>query len=262
MQSKELLEKLSAGGCVIGSQVMSTSPMWLGEVSKMPLDFMFIDTEHIPMDREIVSWMCRAYSAIGVAPIVRIPSPDPYKACQMLDGGAQGIIAPYVETVEQVSALMGAMKYRPLKGERQLQVRNGTFTLNETTQAFLDQEQWNRDKIFLINIESVPAIENLDALLSVPGLHGVMIGPQDLSISLGVPEQYRSKEYDDAVRTIAEATRRHGLYCGVHLTVDTQQAIHFINDYGLQIILQSNDMQAYSDFITREINTIREGIAR
>lgn len=62
--------------------------------------------------------MCNAYRALGIAPIVRIPSPDPYYASMVMDGGANDIIAPYVETVEQVKALSGAVKLRPIKGMR------------------------------------------------------------------------------------------------------------------------------------------------
>jgi 4-hydroxy-2-oxoheptanedioate aldolase len=212
------------------------------------------------MDRGIASWMCRAFSAIHIAPIVRIPCPDPYLACQTLDGGAAGIITPYVETEEQVRSVAGALKYRPLKGKRLQEVLRGEYRMNEETRSFLNQENWNGNKLFLINIESVPAIENLDALLSVPGLDGVMVGPQDLTISLGIPEQYLAREYDEAVAEIARKTREKGLYCGVHLTADAEQAIHFIRDYGIQIMLQSNDMQAFGNYITKELDTIKKGI--
>jgi 4-hydroxy-2-oxoheptanedioate aldolase len=65
------------------------------------LDFVFIDTEHIPIDRVTLSWMCQAYRLADLAPMVRIPEPDAYQACMALDGGASGIVAPYVETAEQ-----------------------------------------------------------------------------------------------------------------------------------------------------------------
>ncbi len=64
------------------------------------------------MGRETLANLCSLYSASGIPPIVRIPSPDPYIACTTLDGGASAILVPYVETVDQVKALVGAAKYR------------------------------------------------------------------------------------------------------------------------------------------------------
>ena len=64
---------------------------------------MFIDTEHVALPRDKLSWMCRAYAAAEIAPIVRVPEPEPFRVCEYIDGGALGIVAPYVESVEQVS---------------------------------------------------------------------------------------------------------------------------------------------------------------
>jgi 2-keto-3-deoxy-L-rhamnonate aldolase RhmA len=75
MESIKLLEHLHDGGRVYGTLIVSTSPRWPAEVAKLDIDFVFIDTEHISIDRELLSWMCRTYSALGLAPIVRIPSP-------------------------------------------------------------------------------------------------------------------------------------------------------------------------------------------
>ena len=95
-------------------------------VKNLDLDMVFIDTEHTPHDRNTTSWLCQVYSAHNLAPVVRIPSPDPYLAQMVLDGGAAGIIAPYVETVEQVRALGGAVKYGPLKGDKLKAFLDGT----------------------------------------------------------------------------------------------------------------------------------------
>ena len=112
MTANELSTLMRSGRRVYGTLIVSTSPKWPEAVKDSGLDFVFIDTEHIPIGRETLSWMCRAYAAIGLPPIVRIPSPDPFEACKVLDGGACGIIAPYVETAEQVRELVGAVKGR------------------------------------------------------------------------------------------------------------------------------------------------------
>ena len=115
MTGNELRGALHEGTYVYGTLIVSTSPHWVQAVQSLQLDFVFIDTEHIAIERQTLAWMCQAYTGIGVAPLVRIPSPDPYQACMVLDGGASGVIVPYVETPEQVEKLAGAVKMRPLK---------------------------------------------------------------------------------------------------------------------------------------------------
>jgi len=169
-----LKEKLKTGKRIYGTAILSSSTKWTRVVSQANLDFVFLDTEHIPLGRETLSNMCTIYSAMGIPPIVRIPSPDPYTACTALDGGASAILAPYVETVDQVKGLVGAVKYRPLKGKKLQQILDGNETMDEKLKNYVDERC--KENLLFINIESRPAIDNLPELLSVPGLDGVIIG--------------------------------------------------------------------------------------
>jgi 4-hydroxy-2-oxoheptanedioate aldolase len=94
------------------------SPLWPNLAKQSGIDFVFVDTEHIPLDRQTLSWICQTYQALGLPPVVRIPCNDPFEACKVLDAGAGGVIGPYVETSDQVRDLVGAVKLRPLKGRR------------------------------------------------------------------------------------------------------------------------------------------------
>ncbi|MEM7561113.1 MAG: aldolase/citrate lyase family protein, partial [Planctomycetota bacterium] len=182
-------------------------------VATCDLDFVFIDTEHIAIDRAQLSWMCQTYAALNVPQLVRIPSPDPDNAPMVLDGGAAGVIAPYVESVEQVQTLRGAVKLRPIKGKKQQAILAG-----ET--AGTELEHYLRERasksLLIVNIESTPAIEALDEILQVPDLDGVLIGPHDLSCSLGVPEQYEHPDFLAACETIFRKARAAGVGAGIH----------------------------------------------
>ena len=89
-----LKEKLKSGKRIYGILIVSSSATWAKAVRQANLDFVFIDTEHFPLGRETVANMCAIYSEMGIAPMVRIPSPDPFSACTALDGGASVILAP------------------------------------------------------------------------------------------------------------------------------------------------------------------------
>src|SRR5438445_8419332 len=144
---KEIREALHAGRLVYSTAAISPSTYWPQTVQQAGVDFVFIDTEHVPLGRETLSWMCRAYSSLGIPPVVRIPCNDPFEACKVLDGGAGGIIGPYVETADQVRGLAGAVKLRPLKGRRLQDALRDKKTLEPELRDYLDNR--NGDKVLI-----------------------------------------------------------------------------------------------------------------
>src|SRR6185369_5208339 len=109
-------------------------------------------------------------------------------------------------------------RWRPLKGRRLQEALRDPNTLEPELRRYLEAR--NEDTILIANIESVPAIESLDQLLAVPGLDAVLIGPHDLSCSLGIPEQYGHPRFDEAVRTIYRIAREHHVGAGIHFWAD------------------------------------------
>ena len=107
---------------------------------------------------------------------------------------------PEVENVDQIKELVGAAKYRPLKGEKLESLLTGKSFPSKELKSYLDN---NCEGILCIaNIESIPAVERLDDLLSVEGLDAVFIGPHDLSINMGIPEQYDHPDFISTVKNI------------------------------------------------------------
>ena len=254
MNSTDLIQALHEGRSVFGTLIVSPSPRWPGVVRGCGLDFVFIDTEHIALDREQLSWMCQTYSAMDLAPLVRIPSPDPYEATKVLDGGAAGIIAPYVETVEQVKALRGAVKLRPIKGAKLQSMLDGKPCEPELAGYM---ERHCAGNVLIVNIESVPAIEALDEILQVPGLDAVLIGPHDLSCSLGVPEQYDHPRFLEAARTIFHKARTAGVGAGIHFWGDMELEASFMRD-GANLIIHSSDITLFARHLAAELAVLKQ----
>ena len=257
MTGAKLAEMMKSGARVYGTLVVSPSPVWLRHIGGIGLDFVFIDTEHIPLGRDALSWMCRAYRTAGIPPIVRIPSPDPYQACMAIDAGACGVMAPYLETAVQVRALYGAVKLRPLKGKKLQDALDGRTCLDEQTKQYLAEQ--NKDHLLLLNIESTAGIGNLNDMLSVPGVDGVIIGPHDLSISLDIPEQYRHKRFDEAVCAIVKAARSRGVGAGNHFSYGTDQEIGWAKQ-GMNILLHSSDVTAFVSGIGGDLAAMRAAL--
>src|SRR6476620_7686844 len=115
-------------------------------------------------------------------------------------------------------------------------------------------EKRNSDKILIANIESVPAIENLHEICSVPGLDAVLIGPHDLSCSLGIPEQYQHPRFDEAVRKIFRIAREHQVGAGIHFWLGLEQEIAWAKAGG-NLVMHSSDLAAFSRTLKTEMST-------
>jgi len=251
----KLKRKLQNGQNIYGTCITVNTPNWPGLVSGANLDFVFLDTEHIPIDRSELAKMCRSYQACGLTPIVRIPKPDPYRASQAIDDGAIGVIVPYLESVDQIKQLVGATKYRPLKGEKLDAILNGDSIPSADLKSYLDN--FNQGNLCIANIESVPAVERLDDLLSIEGLDAVFIGPHDLSINMGIPEQYDHPDFVDTVKTIITKARQHTLGVGIHFSLEPQRQIDWIKE-GVNIVIHSSDMALFSKQLKSDIEIIQK----
>ncbi len=257
MTGREIIAALHEGRYVYASALVAMSPLWPALAKQTGIDFVFVDTEHIPLDRQTLSWICQTYQALGLPPVVRIPCNDPFEACKVLDAGAGGVIGPYVETPEQVRGLVGAVKLRPLKGRRLQEALHDRKALGAELRDYLDGR--NGDKILIANIESVPALEDLDAICAVPGLDAVLIGPHDLSCSLGIPEQYTHPRFDEAVRTVFRTARRHGVGAGIHYWLGLEQEAAWARAGG-NLVMHSSDLAAFSRTLKEEIAHLRAAL--
>ncbi|WP_135550093.1 HpcH/HpaI aldolase family protein [Paenibacillus cymbidii] len=257
MDAIKLQEALRSGQRVYGTMITSPSPKLPSYIGQLGMDFVFLDTEHIAIDRQQLSWMCHTYRALGLVPIVRLPSPDPYAATMVLDGGANGVIAPYVETVEQVQALRGAVKFRPIRGQKLEEMLAGTAPGGEEMARYMRAH--NRTNLLIVNIESKPALDALDDILQVPDLDAVLIGPHDLSCSLDVPEQYDHPKFLQAVDEIVAKARRCGVGAGIHFWIGTERQIEWARK-GLNMIVQSSDITAFIEHLGDQFTEIRQAL--
>ena len=191
---------------------------------------------------------------VGLPPLVRIPSPDPYAATMVLDGGAAGVIAPYVETVDQIQALRGAVKMRPIKGAKLEGMLRGDLVEPEL-EAYI--QGGAKDRLLIVNIESVPGMAALDDILSVPDLDGVLIGPHDLSCNLGLPEQFDHPDFLVACETIFQKARAAGVGAGIHFWGDVEQQTHMFK-LGANMLIHSADILLFQKYLHADLEAIRK----
>jgi len=260
MNGKELKTCLRNGKRIYGTLIVSPSPVWPKLVAGLGLDYVFLCTEHQALNRESLSWMCRAYRAMNLAPLVRIQSPDPYAATVALDDGAAGVIAPYVETAEEVRALVGAVKYRPLKGERLRRLLHGGETLSPKMAEYVDG--FNENNVLVVNIESRPAMENIDAILDIPGLDAVLVGPHDLSCSYEMPEEYDNPDFVRLVDGLIEKARAKGKGVGYHKGYSgpgIEQEMAWAKK-GMNLIVHEADSLVFAYHMKKDLDAIKKAL--
>jgi len=254
MDTNGFYHKIKTGIQVYGTCVTVCNPQWPAMLNKAGLDFVFLDTEHIPLDRSQLAYLCHGYRALGIAPIVRIATADETLAGQAVDAGAQGVIAPYLEKEEQIDSLVYALKYRPLKGVLLEQYRMRPDTLPDSLKTYL--AAYNSGNVAIANIESVPALNNLERLLAVKGLDAVFIGPHDLSVSMGLPEEYDHPDFEKAVAHIIRLCRSNGISVGIHFSLEPNRQVKW-GQQGANIIMHSSDVALFSQRLASDMKHIR-----
>jgi 4-hydroxy-2-oxoheptanedioate aldolase len=262
MVGKEFRNALREGKKVYGTQISSTSPKMFDSVISLGLDFVFFCNEHVQYNPETLSWMCNAFKAAGVNPLVRILEPSPYLATQALDAGACTVLVPYVEEIEDVIALIGAVKYRPLKGKKLMRILHGEEKPSDELKQYLIHN--NRNNSLVLNIESEKGVAMMNEYLAIqsldgPAVDGLMIGPHDLSTSYGMPEKYFSKEFLALTEGIIKNARAKGVAVGGHTgyrdSLDLQLEWAKM---GATMLLHCSDAFLFANQLNNDLNKIKK----
>ena len=194
-------------------------------------DWLLIDGEHAPNDlRSILAQLQGIASASGAmmagaqrppAPVVRLPTGDHVLIKQTLELGVQTLLIPMVDTPEQAQAMARAMRYPP-EGIRGM---GSGLARSSRWNQYPDYVNEANDQVcLLVQVETVQALANIDAISAVPGVDGVFIGPADLSASMGLRGQAQHPDVVAAIRDGLARIRRAGKASGILATQDADAA--------------------------------------
>ena len=205
-------DRIHAGdGVLRGVLSLIPSPVAAQAIAAAGADFVLIDREHGPIDRETVHAMIAATAGTSCAPLVRVPGVDEAEVVAALDAGAEGIVFPMIRTAEDAERCVSHMTYPP-GGTRGW----GPFVGHSrygTSAAGYTEEVADRLTCGVL-IETVEAVENIDAILAVPGLDVAVVARYDLSTALGVHGHFDAPAFTDAVATVERAAAAAGMPIG------------------------------------------------
>jgi 2-keto-3-deoxy-L-rhamnonate aldolase RhmA len=212
------VERLKNGEKIKGTLVrMVRNPAVMLVAKTAKLDFLLFDMEHGPYTIENLSDIAMTGRAAGIGVFARVPVLDKSYISRALDAGVEGIMVPMINTAAQAKAFVDLAKYMPV-GNRGLGSNGGlsdyTGLGGGTTADFMKDQ--NAKTLTIAQIETVEAVANADEIAAVEGIDALLIGPNDLSISLGVPGEMMNEKLHKAINTTIEAAERHGKCFSLH----------------------------------------------
>jgi 2-keto-3-deoxy-L-rhamnonate aldolase RhmA len=213
----------------------------------------FLDTEHGGFDLETVQDICRVSGMAGLCPIVRVADLQYSLVSRALDCGAQGIIFPRVESPELLERAVSWTRFPPAGmrgyGLTAVQVDYETLSFSQII------EHLNENTLVVLQIETQRALDARDELLAVAGIDAVMVGPADLSISLGVPGEFQHPKMIDAMDAVRESCIKRGIAPGTQTR--SAALARFWKDRGMLFLGCSNDSAMLHERATELISQIR-----
>jgi 2-keto-3-deoxy-L-rhamnonate aldolase RhmA len=229
-------QSMREGRLPVGVMIGFTDPL-VSDAIADSIDFLWIDLEHSAMSPEALAGHLLAARSRSRPAIVRVAAPGVAFVKPVLDAGADGIIVPMVRTVDEVHDVVECCRYPPA-GSRGFGPRiSSNYGRIPTPQLV---ETANRELFTCVMIETREALEDIEAIVSVPGLDSVAIGPWDLSGSLGMLGEVEHPKVIMAIDRIITAARTAGIFVGVGMGIQPEWAISLARR-GCQWILIGSD---------------------
>ncbi len=259
MRANDVKIKLRGGGTAIGTMVFEFFvpglPRLMAEASA---EFVIYDMEHGGVSVETLRTLVAASRGPSPLPFARVPATEYHLIAGPLDAGLLGVMIPMVQDAEQARKVVESAYYPPLG------CRGAGFGMAQD-----DYERGSSvDKIAALNertmviaqIESPTGVENLEQIAAVKGIDCLWVGHNDLSIQMGIPGQFSSTRFVDAVKRVADVADRHGLAAGV-MVGDPAGAEEWLG-WGYRAIAYGADFRLFADGLSQGIKAVRDLASR
>jgi 2-keto-3-deoxy-L-rhamnonate aldolase RhmA len=247
-------KKVEMGRICFGTGITFTDPT-VTESLCSSLDFVWIDMEHSGLSLETVQAHIMATRGSDTAPLVRVRWNDPVLIKPVLDIGAAGVIVPMVRTAEEAAKAVSACLYPP-QGIRGFGPRRPSNYGRNFGSEFCQQA--NKAIIVIAQIEHIDAVHNIDEILKVPGLSGIVMGPYDLSGTMGHMGEPNHSEVRQAIDAVIAKARNTGQFVGMGVA-DPEAAKEWVNK-GVNWLTLSNDFLLLVKIVSESVSEARKAI--
>ncbi len=251
-----LKEKLNQKEVTIGSWITLGHASIAEIMACAGYDWLVVDLEHTTISIEQAGELIRVIELCGVAPLVRLTSNHPDQIKRVMDAGAHGIVVPMVNSVHDASMAVAATRYSP-RGIRGV----GLARAQKFGAGFSDYLQWQKDgPVVIVQIEHKDALEHLEEIFSVPGVDGFIIGPYDLSCSMGMPGEFDRAEFKEAMNKILATGLTMNFPAGIHIVEPDPARLLQVISEGYRFIAYSVDIRMLDVAARLGTTTVKSGL--
>lgn len=225
MASKEMISlknKFQKNELIIGSWITLGNPAIAEIMAKSGFDWLTVDMEHSAITLHQAQHLIQIIELCGVTPLVRVGENNPNLIKRVMDAGAHGVIVPMVNTREDAVNAVNAVKYSPI-GTRGV----GLARAQGYGLEFERYRDWvNKESVVIVQIEHIKAVENLENILQVEGVDAFIVGPYDLSGSIGHPGSFEHPEVCSALKKIRDVSKKFNKVAGYHVILPDAEAVN------------------------------------
>ena len=233
------LKDFAAGKTKIGAHTFFTDPAITEALALYGFDYIWIDGEHSPFSNEtLFSHILAAYSG-GAASFVRVPWNDPVLLKPILEMNPDAIIIPLVNTVDDALKASAACRYPP-KGIRGFGPRRANNYGDMDISRYFEEVE--KTFLTIIQIENIKAVENIEAIIAVEGIDGIILGPMDLTISMGITGQLKHEKFLTACDKVFNVSKAQNKPCGIAIGCNDMDYFKSWINKGLFLVSCGDDL--------------------
>lgn len=251
-----LKNKLQNNELTIGSWVTIGHPSIIEIMASAGFEWLVVDLEHTSIDLSIAHILISTIQANGMKALVRVSKNEEVIIKRVLDMGADGIVVPMIKSKADALDAINFAKYPPI-GKRGV----GLFRAQKYGIGFDEYKKWVNDELVIIaQIEHIEAVININDIITTEGIDGVIIGPYDLSGSMGYPGEYHRDDVQKAIADVLSACKNHNVPSGFHVIESDPTKLQKKIEQGCTFLAYSLDFFFLGDSARNGMNVIQEGL--
>jgi len=252
-----LKNKLKNNQLTIGSWITIGNSSVVEIMASAGFEWLCIDMEHTSIDLSTAKMLITTIQTNNMKALVRVSKNEEVAIKKVMDMGADGVIVPMVKTKEDALMAIDFVKYPPI-GKRGV----GLYRAQNYGIGFEEYKKWVKEEAVIIaQIEHIEAVDNIEDILSVDGIDGTIVGPYDLSGSMGYPGEYHRDDVKDAIKRVEFACKKYNKPYGFHVIESDPKKLQERISEGCTFLAYSLDFFFLGDSVRAGMKTIRQGLS-
>ena len=253
MKNKTLKKSLKNKGLTVGSWITIGHPSVIEILSNAGFDWLTIDMEHNSIDPSMMQTLISTIQSKDIAALVRVSKNEEVPIKHALDAGADGIIVPMINNENDAKKAVEYAKYPP-NGKRGV----GLSRAQNYGASFNEYKKWtNKNLVIIAQIEHIEGVKNLDKIISTKGIDGIIVGPYDLSGSLGFPGEFEREDVQKALCIIKQTCLKANFPFGYHVVAPNAELVNSKIREGYSFIACSTDFYFMSENAKELLNAVK-----